>query len=318
MWDSCFVTNVYSMTLAQKIYRSTLALLLFLTFTACHRSQEPQVSRGTLTMYHNFPSTYLEPRTIRVWTPEGYPDQAPYDVLYMHDGQMLYDSAVAWNHQEWGVDEVMQQLLDSGLIRPTIVVGIDFGSDRIAEYSPDEVADYLPAGESLYAEGTPMGNRYLDFLVHELRPFIDTTYAVATGPEHTYVLGSSCGGLISSYAICRHPEVFGGAACLSTHCTFSHIRNRDPRPQSMEAYLRFLHDRLPEANTRLIYFDCGDETLDQNYLAMFGRMDTTITALGYDSAHYRHLLFPGAAHTETDWQNRLHIPLQFLLGTSAQ
>lgn len=288
-------------------------VLAMVVFVGCHRPAEPQVSRGTLVMYHDFPSQYITPRTIRVWTPEGYPQHAPYDVLYMHDGQMLFDADFAWNHQEWGIDEIMQQLLDSNRIRPCIVVGIDNSSDRIEEYTPDDVVAFLPAGESVYAVGEPMGNRYLNFLVNELKPFIDTTYAVATTPEHTFVMGSSCGGLISSYAICQYPNIFGGAACLSTHCTFAHPKSFKSRPASMDAYLRYLCDRLPEANSRLVYFDCGDETLDKAYVEMFGRIDSVILSLGYDSAHYSHLYFPGDAHTETDWQHRVHIPLTFLL-----
>ncbi|MBQ0075853.1 MAG: esterase family protein [Bacteroidales bacterium] len=293
---------------------SYLFLLTSAILVSCHHSStDPQVSRGTLTM-HELSSSYISSRTIRVWTPDGYPKDAPYDVLYMHDGQMLYDSAVAWNHQEWGVDEVMQNLLDSGRIRPCIVVGIDNSEDRIEEYAPDDVAQYMSSGEQAYAVGEPMGNRYLSFMVKELKPFIDSTYDVATTAEHTFVMGSSCGGLISSYALCQYPNAFGGAACLSTHVTFAHPLSFKNRPEAMDAYLTYLHERMPEANSRLIYFDCGNETADEAYLDMFGRIDSTILALGYDSVHYRHLFFPGAAHTETDWQRRLHIPLQFLLG----
>lgn len=290
-------------------------MFLAMVVMGCSKSvSEPKVSRGSLTNYNEFPSQYISSRTVRVWTPDGYPDAAPYDVLYMHDGQMLYDAAFAWNKQEWGIDEVVQMLLDSARIRPCIVVGVDNSSDRIEEYSPDDVALYLPEGKALYGKGEPMGNRYLSFIVEELKPFIDSTYAVATTPEHTFVMGSSCGGLISSYAICRYPQVFGGAACLSTHCTFAHPKSFSPRQESMEAYLHYLHDQLPEANTRLLYFDCGDQTLDQAYLEMFARIDSVILDLNYDSAHYRHLFFPGDAHTETDWQRRVDIPLCFPLG----
>jgi len=281
--------------------------------TACHRSDEPKVSRGTLTI-HELASQYIGQRTIRIWTPEGYPKDAPYDVLYMHDGQMLYDADFAWNHQEWGIDEVAQQLIDSGRIHPVVVVGIDNGSNRIEEFTCDDVVQFMPEGESLYAVGEPMGNRYLSFLTEEVKPFIDSVYAVSTDTEHTFVMGSSCGGLISSYALCKYPDVFGGAACLSTHCTFAHPRSFSPRPMAIDAYLRYLGETLPAANTRLVYFDCGDKTIDEAYVATFGRIDSVVQSLGYDSAHYRHLFFPGAAHTETDWQSRLDIPLCFLLG----
>lgn len=87
-------------------------MFLAMVVMGCSKSvSEPKVSRGSLTNYNEFPSQYISSRTVRVWTPDGYPDAAPYDVLYMHDGQMLYDAAFAWNKQEWGIDEVVQMLL---------------------------------------------------------------------------------------------------------------------------------------------------------------------------------------------------------------
>jgi len=293
-----------------------LPIALTLVTMGCKKEQkEMHVSRGTLTVVESFPSTQIQPRTVRIWTPDNYPNDSLYDVLYMHDGQMLYDSTCAWNHQEWGVDEVVQTLMDSTLIRPCIVVGVDNGGmKRIEEYTPDDVVEFLPEGVSVYAMDEALGNRYLQFLVDELKPYIDSAYAVYTTPEHTFVMGSSCGGLISSYALCKYPNVFGGAACLSTHSVFSTPFHTEPRPASSEAYLQYLTKYLPEANSRLLYMDCGDQTIDANYLQMQPRIDSVILSLGWDSAHYQYRFFPGAAHTETDWQQRLPIPLMFLLG----
>jgi len=292
-----------------------ISLVLALVATGCKKEQkEMQVSRGTLTVVNSFPSTNVPPRAVRIWTPENYPNDSLYDVLYMHDGQMLFDSACTWNHQEWGVDEVVQMLIDSALIRPCIVVGVDNEKKRIEEYTPDDVVEFLPAGSSVYALDEALGNRYLQFLVEELKPYIDSAYAVYTTPEHTFVMGSSCGGLISSYALCKYPCIFGGAACLSTHSLFNTPFHPKPCPASSEAYLQYLTHRLPAANSRLLYMDCGDQTIDAGYIQMQQRIDSVVLSLGWDSAHYVYRFFPGAAHTETDWQQRLHIPLVFLLG----
>ena len=281
--------------------------------------QEPQVSKGHLDTYPDFPSQFIAARTIRVWTPDESgksrveSGERRYDVLYMHDGKMLYDATTAWNHQEWGVDEAMDSLQALGYIRPTIVVGIDNTDERIGEYCPDDIIQYLPEGTPVYSAFAPQGNAYLRFLVEELKPFIDSTYAVYTDREHTWVMGSSCGGLISSYALCKYPEVFGGAACLSTHCTLAYPRPDKPSQEVMTAYRTYLKEHLPAPNTALLYMDQGDRTLDAFYGEAQAAINEMLRAEGWDSAHFEYRFFPGHAHCEDDWQARLPIPLTFLL-----
>ena len=137
-----------------------LCAALSLTFlTACKKklSDEPIEVReaAQIDKIFHFRSKYVSDRTIRVWTPKGYSSAKNYDVLYMHDGNMLFDAATTWNHQEWGVDEAMDSLINLGVIRPTIVVGIDNTSKRINEYCPDDIVEYLPEGKTPY-EGFEM------------------------------------------------------------------------------------------------------------------------------------------------------------------
>lgn len=282
---------------------------------SCSRQKDPQVSKGHLDNYPEFASKYVEPRTVRVWTPADYDPSRKYEVLYMHDGKMLFDSKVTWNHQEWGVDEVMDSLLTNGLIRPCIVVGIDNTDDRIGEYCPDDITQLMSDAKSVYKGIDAQGNNYLKFVVEEVKPFIDSLYSTYTDYEHTWVMGSSCGGLISSYALCKYPGVFGGAACISTHCTLAYPLPMVTDEEVAGAYRSYLEQYLPEPNTRLLYMDNGDQTLDEYYGDAQQAINDMLIAKGWDLQHFCYRFFPGAAHKEDDWKARLDVPVRFLLGT---
>ena len=185
---------------------AAIAAILYLGLSRSKNSV-PEVSTGTLERYPDFPSKHIDKRTVSVWLPEGYTQGAPFDVLYMHDGQMLFDAKTTWNHQEWMVDEVLGSIIGAGEMRPCIVVAVDNTNDRLMEYFPDKAANYLEAKPDSF---TPKGDAYLRFLVEELKPFIDDTYQPLSSREHTFLMGSSMGGLISLYALCEYPEVFGG------------------------------------------------------------------------------------------------------------
>jgi len=280
--------------------------------------QEPQASKGHLDTYVAFPSQHVPARTIRVWTPANYSADMRYDVLYMHDGQMLYDATTAWNHQEWGVDEAMDSLISQGAIRPTIVVGIDNNNDnRIGEYCPDDLSELYLHGQPVYKKWKAQGNAYLTFLVTELKPFIDSVYSTYTDRDHTWVMGSSCGGLISSYALCKYPEVFAGAACMSTHCTLAYPNPAHPNQDVVAAYRDYLRTHLTP-NSCLLYMDRGDKTLDAFYGDAQAAINEMFETEGWDESHFEYRFFPGHAHCEDDWRARLDLPLRFMLGNKTE
>jgi predicted alpha/beta superfamily hydrolase len=284
----------------------------------------PKVSSGSIERLADFPSVHVPPRHIDVWLPNGYPEGGPYDVLYMHDGQMLFDASQTWNGQEWQVDEVAGALIDAGKLRPFIVVGVWNGGDRRhVEYFPQRPFESLDAaqqatqyaierdpGKPLYA-GKVDSDAYLRFLVDELKPAIDARFRVNPGRAHTFVMGSSMGGLISMYALAEHPKVFGGAACLSTHWPGSFSVDDNPVPDAFHAYLQA---RFPPAGEHRIYFDYGTATLDALYPPLQRRMDAVIAKKGYGEKDWLTREFPGAEHTEKAWAQRLDVPLRFLFG----
>ncbi|AQQ68541.1 hypothetical protein Mag101_13550 [Microbulbifer agarilyticus] len=281
--------------------------------------QAMAVSAGSLITLPDFPSQNIEPRPVHVWLPDGYPSGGPYEVLYMHDGQMLFDDKTSWNKQEWGVDEVASKLMAAEQVRPFIVVGIEnITAKRHAEYFPQKAWGLMPA--EARAQKHPLNNtelladNYLKFIVEELKPYIDENYSVMGKRSSTHIAGSSMGGLISLYALMEYPEVFASAAAVSTH--WPGINPGDPLPvaESIRDYLRV---NLPKPGSHRIYFDHGTETLDAHYPEHQKKVDAIMREKGYSDARWTTRVFTGHAHDERSWQSRLTIPLLFLFATDA-
>lgn len=304
------------------------SLLLFFLLSACaFRSMAqqtmPQVRSGSLVRIESFKSKYISPRHIDIWLPEGYSDSGKYAVLYMQDGQMLFDSSITWNKQSWNVDDIASGLMSNNTVRDFIVVGIwNGGSTRHQDYFPqkayntltkvekDSVSAQLQRAKKTTGYFQPQSDRYLKFIVEELKPHIDTAFSVKTTQENTFIMGSSMGGLISLYALCEYPAVFGGAACLSTHWTGVYTLQDNPIP---DALLRYLKRKLPNAQNHSLYFDCGDQTLDSLYPSVQRKVDALMQRRGYDTQHWMPQYIQGADHSEKSWSKRLHAPLEFLL-----
>lgn len=303
------------------IFFIVLAILLVLSLVAfClvrkmlqPSREEPRVETGSIAFFLDFPSQWVEPRAVAVWLPDGYEPGEPCDVIYMHDGKMLFDAAISWNHKEWNVDGIAGRLMKEGAIRRCIVVGINSTEDRLDEYFPDKIGQYVkgPAAASV-AKKHFKGDAYLHFLVEELKPFIDERYRPLTDREHTFIIGSSMGGLISLYALCEYPEVFSGAGCMSSHLSFLLPSVGSDGDAWAQAFTDYLRNHLPEANSCRVYMDHGTRSLDKAYGRHQPAVDEVFREKGWDADHFRSLVFPGHSHTETDWSARLDQPLQFL------
>jgi enterochelin esterase-like enzyme len=245
----------------------------------------------------------------------GSSKKSPCQVLYMHDGQMLFDESTTWNKQAWQVDDVLATLIADGKVGKTIVVGIwNNGKWRHSEYFPEKFLPYLPDDirKKMISKGLndkPQANAYLRFVVEELKPKIDAAFATRHERENTFVMGSSMGGLISLYAISEYPEVFGGAACLSTHW----IGGFEQNSSIPLAAFRYLQDKLPAPATHRLYMDRGTLKLDAMYSPHQEFVDQLVRDAGYKDKNSISRVFEGADHTEKDWNARLHIPLMFLL-----
>lgn len=303
--------------------------ILILNITFCiisiqiqAQSSLPSVVSGKINRIENFQSQYISERNVDIWLPEGYTDTTKYAVLYMHDGQMLYDSAQTWNKQSWNVDNVATRLLEENKIRNFIVVGIwNDEQTRHQDYFPQKPFERLTQMEKdtvhaqLQRAGRtkeffqPKSDKYLTFIVEELKPYIDREYSVFTQRNNTFIAGSSMGGLISLYAVCEYPHIFGGAACLSTHWVGTFTLENNPIPNG---FLNYLNENLPDPDMHKIYFDCGDQTLDSLYTNIQKEVDSIMLTKGYDNNSWMTRYFPGEDHSEQAWNKRLHIPLEFL------
>ena len=300
-------------------------LLLFSLITVAVTAQSlPKVIAGSIKRHENFYSKFVTARNVDVWLPDGYTSQKKYNVLYMHDGQMLFDSSSTWTHSAWEMDDVISALLQEGKIQDVIVMGIwNSGQSRHADYFPQQPFESLSLVEqdTVYAAGRANGyavfgsykiqsNNYLKFIVTELKPFIDSAYSTFTDRRHTFIMGSSMGGLISMYAICEYPDVFGGAACMSTHWPGIFTMENNPIP---ETFFKYLRTHLPDPAVHKIYFDYGDQTLDALYPPLQKKVDEIMKSKGYSQHNWLTQFFPGQNHSEVAWHSRVDIPLLFLL-----
>ncbi|MBK8701358.1 MAG: hypothetical protein IPN29_18155 [Saprospiraceae bacterium] len=218
-------------------------------------------------------------RTIWLYLPPDYQTQNAkrYPVIYMQDGQNLFDRNLSFSG-EWRVDESLDSLFLLG-DRGCIIVGINHGgSKRIDEYSPWVNAQY----------GGGEGDEYVDFMVNELKPYIDQHYRTLAGPEFTGIMGSSMGGLISFYAAIKYPNTFGRCAPLSTSYWFS------PSVFTFVTGLDFTNF------TQKMYMAAGGQE-GGNQVGDMERMAALLLAQNYDESRLKWQTDQSAKHNEVYW-----------------
>jgi predicted alpha/beta superfamily hydrolase len=270
----------------------------------------PLNATGRIDSWQRMPSRHVDARDVDVWLPPiyGSDPQRRYPVLYMHDGQNLFDPALGYTGVDWDIDGAMTRLIEAGDIREAIVVGVWNTPLRFAEYMPKapvhtEMVRSGIEGRAIGRAEDIRSDGYLHFLVDELKPFIDTQYRTLPGRDDTFVMGSSMGGLISAYAVAQFPEVFGGIGAVSTHW-----------PACDGCVVDWLGAHLPDPKTHRLYFDHGTATLDALYPPFQARMDKALREGGYiEGSNAMTRRFEGAEHNEAAWRARVEIPLRFLL-----
>ncbi len=253
-----------------------------------------------------------------IWVPNCYNPEEKYPVLYLHDGQNLYDAKSSWNKQAWEIDEVGGKLIDEGKIKPFIAVGIfSIDNSRVCDLMPEKVlTEYFDhennstTGFEGFCKKEIRGDEYVDLIVNTIKPMIDSTFSTLTDKENTAVMGSSMGGLASFYAMCERPDIFGTAICVSTHMS---VAGETSWAEAVFAYLR---DKLPTDGEHKIYFDCGDKTSDYYYVPFFEELVSIPQVKGYtvENGKLSYGFYPGTAHDEASWCKRVDVPLTFLYG----
>jgi enterochelin esterase-like enzyme len=256
---------------------------------------------GRLIYWTDFKSAFLGPtRHVEIWLPPGYEDAGAtrYPVLYMHDGQNLFDPRIANTGVDWGVDEAVVRLARRRTIPPIIVVGVWSTDKRSAEYSP---WDDAPA--------------YARFLLEELMPRVDREFRTRTGPAHTAVMGSSMGGLLSFYLVTHHPEAFGACGCLSTHFPLSEAVASTEVPDTTPYVVRDIAAGLRVPPGARYWFDYGTLGLDSAYVPSHRIVRDWLIRQGLaEGKDFVIRGYQGATHNEASWRARLDDPLTFLFG----
>jgi predicted alpha/beta superfamily hydrolase len=302
-----------------------LSLVLLFIINSTFAQSIPKVEKGSITRIENFNAKNVSTRNIDIWLPKDYNKNEKYAVLYMHDGQMLFDSNITWNKKSWAIQDAITKLIDENKIKQVIVVGIwNGGERRHSEYFPKKPFEQLSKEQqevvfngvrknnvSVFNNYALNADNYLKFIVEELKPYIDQNFSTKTDFKNTFIGGSSMGGLISMYAICEYPKVFGGAICMSTHWPGIFEMENNPIP---DAFINYLTTHLPKAKNHKMYFDCGDKTLDAFYPPIQNKVDELMQKKGYGEKSWITQYFPGQEHSEEAWKGRVQIPLEFMLG----
>jgi predicted alpha/beta superfamily hydrolase len=248
-------------------------------------------------LHPRFASRYLStPRDIVVYLPPGYESgAASCPVLYLQDGQNLFDPHTAFGGQDWRADVTADELIRRGAIEPLIVVGIyNTGVRRISEYTPTRDPRRRKGGK---------GDRYAKMMAHELKPFIDREYRTRRSAAHNGVGGSSLGGLVSLETGLLYPRVFGRLAILSPSVWWD---NR--------SILEMVRAYKFEARAR-IWLDTGTEEGDAPHrsVADLKLLRDALMEKGWrEGVDMRCSEVPGAPHHERAWGARFGDVLQYL------
>jgi enterochelin esterase-like enzyme len=262
-----------------------------------------QSAIGDLRLHEFHSRIFRNTRFLRVWLPPGYDEPANakrhYPVLYLNDGQNLFEAAISFTGVEWQVDETADRLIRDGVVPPVIVVGLDNGGkDRLREYMPHRSLHPV----ILRVHGT----RYPAFLFQEVFRFMTHHYRVASGPENTGLGGSSLGALIALYTAAVRPGVIGRLLLESPSLWAS---NRQLIRQS-RGVRRWPEKIFLATGTA----EAGHKDKDQSVVDDVRELAAILGRAGLDDSRLRLVVDVGATHHEAAWAHRFPEALAFLFG----
>lgn len=287
----------------------------------------PDISEGRVMAWRDLDGGAAGKMTVWVWLPPGY-DRAKgrrYPVLYMHDGQNLFDRKLTNFNQEWGIDETIPTMVRQGDLRAWIVVGVQSPRSRYHALFPQKMFGLLSPAfqqevrtlDSGDPPGPLSGDAYLKFLTATVKPRVDAEFRTLRGPADTAVMGSSMGGLMAFYAMAEYPHIFGQAAAVSMHVALGSpsakgIDHQAKAIEVAEAFRRYLASSRMRPATNRLYIDHGTGTLDGSYGPYSARLVPVLSAAGWRGPGFMFRTFAGAEHNETAWAQRVDIALAFL------
>ncbi len=238
-------------------------------------------------IHKNMAGPGIRPRDVQVWAPPGYEPASGkrYPVLYMHDGQNVFDPQTSTLGIAWEAGQTSERLIGEGRMRDIIIAAVDHTPERMEEYSD-----------------SPAGRDYMRFIVEVLKPFIDESYSTDPARESCAVMGSSMGGLVSFLLAWKYTDVFGMAGCLSPVFVLDDVN-----------ILPLIRDN-PKPQVR-IYIDNGSRGLDQRLQAGCNLAVSELVLKGFIRGSDLEWHFDkDDGHSEEAWRKRLWRPLLFFFG----
>ena len=311
-----------------KALTAALALLVAAPVQAADdpTNMTPKVSAGQVVAWRSLDGGSAGPMTVWVWLPPEYDTikDKRFPVLYMHDGQNLFDRELTKYNQEWGLDEAIPRMARQGDLRSWIVVGVQSPKARYTALFPEKIFGLLSPEYKKRVEGLETGepkaklagDDYLKFVVNTVKARVDREFRTLSGPEDTAVMGSSMGGLMAFYAIAEYPETFGQAAAVSMHIPLAGVEKGEDHAkwaaQASDAFRRYLTMSKMRPGANRLYVDHGTTTLDEAYAPYSKQFVPMLETAGWTGSNFMFRTYAGAEHNETAWQQRVDIPLAFL------
>jgi len=273
----------------------TVVLACFIAVPAVRAADCKSTVNGDLRIQSLTSKIFGNTRSIRVLLPPGYDaaenSKKRYPVLYMLDGQNLFDACLSdVSHAEWQLDETIYRLIREKAIPEMIVVGIDHAGMKRAY-------EFLPYKDSFNPDmEEPGGKRFPDFLVNEVMPFVNGQYRTLTGHGNTALGGSSYGGVATLYALMARPQTFGYGLMES--------------PTIWVGMGQLIRDTAPlVALPKKMFIGFGSEEVshgaaEKQVQGFFATVSANFKAAGYDDSNFRYVYEQGAKHTESAWADR--------------
>lgn len=266
--------------------------VLFWTKAGRQRVNHGQIT-GTVRYHRALKGVGIQDRDLIVWLPPGYEAETSrrYPVLYMHDGQNVFDPVTSSFGTDWSIDETADDLIKKKSIAPVIVVGIYNTSERMREYTPGD-----------------KGTAYMNFVVKTVKPLIDSTYRTKPDRKNTIVGGSSAGGMISFMLVWEHPAVFSKAICMSPAF-------RNPVAAGGWNYVKVVQNSNGKKKDIFFYIDNGGIGLESQLQPGIDEMLSALKSKGYKEAEdFIFIHDPTAQHFESAWAKRFPNALKLVLG----
>lgn len=259
--------------------------------------------------------TFGDTQTLRIWLPPGYNDpanaQKRYPVLYMLDGEKLFDICASSFHQEWHIDETLTKLIANSEIDPLIVVGIESPGARRGD-------EYIPYFDPIFAAPEPHGKLFPDFLATEVLPLVAHEFRALNDPDHTAIGGSSYGAVAALYALLHRPDLFRLGLLESTSLQVGNgqlLRDTatlviGPKRVSVGVGMNELGENLKFAR------DHGLDAFNQGFVQLSEQLAKNLEAAAMNHPAVVFVKQPGAKHEENAWAERFPAAIKFLFPKS--